>query len=188
MHELDHVALVVRQLEPVLERCVSAGLDAGPIQAFPSEGTREVYLGSPGRPARLLLMQPTDETGPYARALAKRGPGLHHVAIHVPQLDSFLKSVPGWLVHPFSLDSESDNRTVWLARPGVRALLEIHEVNSTYEGSRIVEKVEVAHDPGLEKLLQLTFETSPLTGLGPSETEQSRLRLASRWFAVPDLV
>ena len=194
MHELDHVALVVRQLEPVLERCVSAGLDAGPIEDFPGEGTREVYLGSHGRPARLLLMQPSSESGPYARALAKRGPGLHHVAIHVPQLSDFLKSAQGWLVHPFSLDSESDRRTVWLARPGVGALLEVHESESDYSGPRVVERVEVAHETGLEKLLELVVGTHKrefegvLTGMGPNSTgPQSRLQLGNRWFAIDEL-
>ena len=54
---LDHVALVVEHLEPVLERLRPLDLPIGPIDDFPEEGTREVYLGSGA--ARLLLMQPT---------------------------------------------------------------------------------------------------------------------------------
>lgn len=135
---VDHVALVVRRLEPVLERL--EGLDAGPIEAFPSEGTREVYLGS--GTARLLLMEPTDTDGPYARALAKRGPGLHHVAVDVADLGAFLAGVGGWLVVPACLRDLAQTRTAWLARPGVATLLEVRETEPS-EGRPLVELVEL---------------------------------------------
>lgn len=135
---LDHVALVVRRLEPVVERL--EGLEAGPIEAFPSEGTREVYLGVGS--GRLLLMEPTSEQGPYARALAKRGPGLHHVAVRVPDLREFLASVRGWLLVPACLNDLERTRTAWLARPGVATLIEVQEAEQA-EGSAVVEGVEL---------------------------------------------
>lgn len=137
-HALDHVALVVRRLEPVVERL--EGLEAGRIEAFPGEGTREVYLGV--GPGRLLLMEPTSEQGPYARALAKRGPGVHHVAVCVPDLGAFLGSVRGWLVVPACLHDLERTRTAWLARPGVSTLLEVQEAELA-KGSAVVERVEL---------------------------------------------
>ncbi len=45
-------------------------------------------------PAGLLeLVQPLDETGPVARFLERRGPGLHHVCFEVADLDSALRAL-----------------------------------------------------------------------------------------------
>ncbi|MEZ5977706.1 MAG: VOC family protein [Planctomycetota bacterium] len=137
-HALDHVALVVHRIEPVMERL--GDLERGPIEEFPREGTREVYLGS--GTARLLLMQPTRSDGPYARALAKRGAGLHHVAIRVPDLDAFLADVRGWLLVPACVRDIAATRTAWFARPGVATLLEVAE-GAPDDGVPIVERVEL---------------------------------------------
>ncbi len=135
---LDHVALVVQQLESVIERL--SGLEPGPIEVFPSEGTREVYLGEGA--ARLLLMEPTEASGPYARAIDKRGPGLHHVALNVPDMDAFLARVRGWLVVPACIPDLVSARTAWLARPGVATLLEVVE-GEPASGTAVVEQVEL---------------------------------------------
>jgi methylmalonyl-CoA/ethylmalonyl-CoA epimerase len=36
------------------------------------------------------LLEPVDPAGPIARFLAKRGPGIHHVCLRVPDLDAAL--------------------------------------------------------------------------------------------------
>lgn len=140
-YPIDHVALVVQHLEPVLERLET--LERGPIELFPGEGTREVYLGR--GTARLLLIQPTDPLGPYARALDKRGPGLHHIGLKVPDLDAFLARVRGWLVVPACVPQLDDTRTAWLARPGVGTLLEVAEGQPTL-GREVVEQIELPGD------------------------------------------
>jgi hypothetical protein len=126
----DHVALLVAALEPAIEALCEldgAGLVPGPIETFVAEGTREVYLdrGRPG-PARLLLMQSIGP-GPYARALARRGPGLHHVALDVADARAYALGREGWLLHPRSLETWPKGKTIWLARPGVGALIEVQE-------------------------------------------------------------
>jgi hypothetical protein len=132
---LDHVALVVVDLERSLRRAREAAPDVtvGPIEEFPAEGTREVYLGADG--ARLLLLQPIGATGPYARALARRGPGLHHVALAVPEPRAALADLPGWRVHPAS------GRTLWLCHPGVGTLVEVMSGAPT-DGAPLVTRVE----------------------------------------------
>ena len=170
---LDHVALVVRRIEPVLDRL--EGLEAGPIEAFPSEGTREVYLGA--GVARLLLMEPTTADGPYARALAKRGPGLHHVAVETPDLDEFLAQVRGWLLVPACLPGLAQTRTAWLARPGVATLLEVHEGEAA-EGTLVVEQVEL---PG-------SLPVDPRPGLVSSSDAGVWLTIAGKRHSVSELV
>jgi methylmalonyl-CoA/ethylmalonyl-CoA epimerase len=140
---LDHVALLTTQLEPVLERVTTLGLEPGPIESFPAEGTRECYVGAGARPGQLLLMEAIGD-GPYARALAKRGPGLHHVAYGVPDLDAWLaEGTRGWLLHPHSLTSLAGARTVWLARPGVPTLIEACERDPGPGGDPVVAAVEL---------------------------------------------
>lgn len=142
---LDHVALVVRRLEAVIDRL--RGIEAGPIESFPAEGTREVYLGS--GTARLLLMEPLRPDGPYGRAIAKRGPGLHHVALTVPDLQSFLADVRGWLLVPAAIAEMQAARTAWLARPGVATLLEVVE-GEPPAGPAVVEQIELPGDLPVE--------------------------------------
>lgn len=187
MPHLDHIALVVRELEPALARCQAAGLPAGPIEDFPAEGTREVYLGDSTGSALLLLMQPTSDEGPYARALRKRGPGLHHVALRVPQLERFARELRGWLLHPASLETLASSRTVWLARPGVGALVEVCEGRAD-PGPPAIEALELPLlDAGLRERLVLGADGDPIAGLGWTDGA-ARLRIAERWHAVAALV
>ena len=124
MH-IDHIAILVSSLDTALT-LVSG--PAGPIEEFPSEGTRECYVGSPEASARLLLIEALG-AGPYADALQKRGPGLHHIGIDVPDIDAFLKTLggTGWHLHHCSFETRRTANTVWLVQRGVGAMVEVHE-------------------------------------------------------------
>lgn len=123
------MGLLVERIEDCLGRLRSGGvvlpegLEAE-IEEFPGEGTRELYLPPDPGGARLLLLEPCGE-GPYRRALGKRGPGLHHVALEVPDVLAFAIASPGWLAVPASLEGWRRQGTLWLARPGVGTLLEV---------------------------------------------------------------
>lgn len=176
---MDHVALLVANVETVLARLEALGLSVGPVEEFPTEGTREAYVGAPASRGRLLLMQPLGAEGPYARALVARGPGLHHVAFNVTALEEHVAHVSGWLLHPRSLESVARFRTAWLARPGVGTLLEIREA-APVGGHPIVQALEVPVEPGLEPLLE------PY-GLLPSTDRRAHLVLAGRRFEATHL-
>ena len=90
---LNHVAFLVQSIEHALERNSFSSVDVGEIEAFPSEGTRELYVGSPAM-GRILFMQAIAE-GPYQRALEKRGEGLHHIALDVESIDAFVSQISG---------------------------------------------------------------------------------------------
>lgn len=158
---IDHVALVVPRIEPVLARLAGSAGAPGPIEEFPGEGTRECYLGGAGAGARLLLMQPLGTEGPYARALARRGPGLHHVGLAVPSLAEFPRRAPGWLVHPACLPDAA--RCLWLARPGVGTLLEV-SAGSAGSGPPVVTAVEVPCPGDFSQRLVAGLLASPDTG------------------------
>lgn len=171
MTHLDHVALVVPRLEPATSGLTGPGIPMGPVEEFPAEGTREIYIGEGS--AKLLLLQPLSKKGPYAKALGKRGPGLHHIALHTPQLDEFLGRVRGWLMHPKSLETMARSRTAWMARPGVPVLIEVQETDSEAAPPENpwVESIEI---PG--ELDELT----PKAGLSRSPDQETWLTIRGR--------
>lgn len=82
---LDHVAIAVATLDAA-EAYAALGWTAdGPDELVTGQGVRVRLLrGGPG-PA-LELLEPVDPSGPVGRFLARRGPGLHHVAFAVDDL------------------------------------------------------------------------------------------------------
>jgi hypothetical protein len=120
---------------------------------------------------RLLLMHPTSDEGPYARALARRGPGLHHVGIRVRSLDAFLAGTSGWLLHPISVRTIESARTAWLARPGIGTLIEVHEADDVAAGPAVVSRVTLPTARGLEPLLSIA------AGLVAAEEGDCRLTI-----------
>ena len=123
----SHVAILVPSVNKALGFLSKFNLPFGKINEFESEGTREVYFGD-NISNSLLLMEAIKE-GPYKHAFDKRGPGLHHLAIDVENLDVFITKISssGWLLHPMSLTTIKNSKTAYLARPGFPALIEVHE-------------------------------------------------------------
>jgi hypothetical protein len=121
-------------------------------------------------------MEPTDQQGPYARALAKRGAGLHHVAVNVPDLGEFLSDVRGWLLVPACLQDMPRTRTAWLARPGVATLLEVREAERA-AGTAVVELLEL---PG-------PLPVDPRLAMQPSDDGGVWLTIAGRRRSVSEL-
>jgi LAO/AO transport system ATPase/methylmalonyl-CoA epimerase len=84
---LDHLGVAVASLADAVafyER--SLGLKVSGYEAIPHEKTRVAML--PVGDSRIELMEGTAADSPIARFLAKRGPGLHHISLRVPNLDS----------------------------------------------------------------------------------------------------
>lgn len=152
----DHAAWLVEDLAAVRADLEPRGVQFGQEQDFPREGTREVYVGARERPGRLLLVQPVTRDGPYAGALRRRGEGLHHVALAVPDLAGFLARIEGtgWLLHTASVRTMAQSQTAWLARPGVGTLVEIHQTRRPPEFSgALVTRIEVVLAQADEHLL-----------------------------------
>jgi catechol 2,3-dioxygenase-like lactoylglutathione lyase family enzyme len=157
--KLNHVAVLVADIARASAVLSNLGYTLGPAQEFPAEGTREIYVGEPQRAARLLLLQPIGH-GPYAAALAARGAGLHHVAIVTASVEAFLRQVAGagWYLHPRSLETFREARTVWLARPGVPTLVEVFEAGASSkqtDDSPVVSRVEVPTMHDKPRLLEV---------------------------------
>ena len=125
---LNHVAILVENIEFTLEKLPFSPNLFRKIEKFSHEGTREIYIGQDKNMGRILLVQAIDE-GPYRNALRKRGAGLHHIALNVIDIDEYLEGLlgSGWLLHPKSIKFYKDSRQVYLSRPGVPVLIEVQE-------------------------------------------------------------
>lgn len=84
---IDHIGIAVQSLEEALEFYRDAvGLESKGLVTVPQEKVRVAML-SAGEP-RIELLEATSSDSPIARFLAKRGEGLHHIAMKVPDLDA----------------------------------------------------------------------------------------------------
>jgi len=89
---IDHVAIVVRDLEAALRFYRDTlGIAPSRVIDFPREGVKIAFLplGGPGG-SEIELLEPTDPAGGVARFLEKRGEGLHHLCLEVEDIDTAL--------------------------------------------------------------------------------------------------
>ena len=83
---LDHIGIAVADLEAAVTLHTEVlGLVTRHRETNPEQGVVEVMLSSPADPAgtQVQLVAALDESSPVHRFLARRGPGLHHLAYAV---------------------------------------------------------------------------------------------------------
>lgn len=141
---LSHVALLVPSVEKSAKFLNQKDIETEEAETFDSEGTKEVYVGAYGEQRGLLLLLEAIGPGPYQRALKKRGPSLHHIAIDVTDLEDFLEDAQdaGWNLHPES-EHTLEHNTAWLFVKGVPTLIEVHQKKKLSEKPLKVSKVEI---------------------------------------------
>lgn len=151
---INHIALLVPSAEKAADVARRAGFSVGPTEDFDGEGTREIYVGGFDHDTSLLLMEPIGD-GAYSRAMAKRGPGLHHIAIDVLDVEAFVTSLSstGWLLHPKSLHTMKKTQTAFLARPGFPMLVEVQQRNSIEPKPIFIQRLGLALDETHPRLL-----------------------------------
>lgn len=87
---LDHLAIACTVLDDVLPLYTEGmGLRLLGIEEVPSEGVRVAMLDGGG--VRVELLEPTTETASIMGFLARKGPGLHHIAVRVDDIDAALE-------------------------------------------------------------------------------------------------
>ena len=89
---LEHVGIAVNDLDEAMKIYEEIlGLKVRKITVVEEEKIRTAILLA-GK-IRIELMEPTDEEGPVARFIKKRGEGVHHIAFTVTNLENFLKKL-----------------------------------------------------------------------------------------------
>lgn len=91
---IDHIGVAVEDLDAAVglyER--SFGMPLAHRETVESQGVEAVLLDVGD--GHVELLAPLGPETPVGRFLAKRGPGLHHVAYAVPDIESTLASLAG---------------------------------------------------------------------------------------------
>jgi len=83
---LDHVGIAVRSIAAAREFYEALGLTVGREEVVEQESVRTAMVPLGG--TRLELLQATAEDSAIRRFVAKRGEGLHHIAVRVADVDT----------------------------------------------------------------------------------------------------
>ena len=131
---LNHLAIVVDDLDAALRFWrESLGLaQAGAVESIPDEAV-DIAMLSLGD-AHIELIQPTTADSGVAKYLAKRGPGLHHLCLEVPDLDAKLAELQASGCELINeRPRERDGRRYAFIHPGSTGgvLLELYETKAT---------------------------------------------------------
>lgn len=84
---IDHLGIAVKDLAAA-ERLFATllGGPAGGREEVPGERVRVAFF--PVGESRLELLEPTSPESPIAKALEKRGEGIHHLCLHVDDIEA----------------------------------------------------------------------------------------------------
>jgi methylmalonyl-CoA/ethylmalonyl-CoA epimerase len=85
MTGLDHVAILVSDLDAAIRLYRDVyGLTLAEVEEVPTEQVRVAIFGHGA--GRIELISPSGPSSPMAKAIEKRGEGLHHVCLEVPDI------------------------------------------------------------------------------------------------------
>jgi methylmalonyl-CoA epimerase len=90
--EIDHIAIAVRDLEAAVEYYQKAfGATVDHREVVESDGVEEVLMKV--AESYIQLLTPTNPDSPVAKAIEKRGEGLHHIGYRVDNCAEALASM-----------------------------------------------------------------------------------------------
>lgn len=91
---INHVAIAVESVDAALPVYRDLfGFDLHEIEEVEDQQVRVAVLKK--GPHRVELVEPSSETSPITKFLAKRGPGLHHICLDVEGLGGLLGQLDG---------------------------------------------------------------------------------------------
>jgi methylmalonyl-CoA epimerase len=91
MFTIDHLGIAVKSLTSAKNIYQKLGMSISPEETVEAEQVRLVMV--PVGDSRLELLEPTSENSTIARFIAKRGEGLHHVCLRVPDLPAAVEKL-----------------------------------------------------------------------------------------------
>lgn len=86
---IDHIGIAVKSLAVAKGVYEKLGLAVSPEELVEAEQVRVAMILVGG--SRLELLEPTSGNSTVARFIAKRGEGLHHVSLRVPDLSAVVE-------------------------------------------------------------------------------------------------
>jgi len=89
MFSIDHIGVAVKSLAAAKAIYEKLGLSVSSEELVEAEQVRVVMV--PVGESRLELLEPTSENSVIAKFIAKRGEGLHHFSLRVPNLKAVVE-------------------------------------------------------------------------------------------------
>jgi len=90
--KIDHIGIATDGIDQAASFYRdSLGLSIEEIEEVPSQKVRVAML--PVGESRIELLEPTSEDSPISKFLAKRGPGIHHIAVQVDDIEAALRDL-----------------------------------------------------------------------------------------------
>ena len=86
---IDHLGIAVNSIEAAVGLYQSLGLSVAQKEIVATEKVSVAML--PAGDSRIELLEPAAPDSPISKFLEKRGPGLHHIALRVPDLGAALE-------------------------------------------------------------------------------------------------
>ena len=87
--KIDHIGIATNGIDDAARFYLDAlGLQIEHVEEVASQKVRVAML--PLGESRVELLEPTSDDSPISRFLAKRGPGIHHIAVRVPDIRASL--------------------------------------------------------------------------------------------------
>jgi len=87
--KIDHIGIATNGIDDAARFYLeSLGLQIEHVEEIASQKVRVAML--PLGEARVELLEPTSDDSPISKFLAKRGPGIHHIAVHVEDIRASL--------------------------------------------------------------------------------------------------
>ncbi len=122
---VDHIGVAVRSIAEAARFYSEAlGLQGGPPEQLPAQGVTMVFFAA--GETRIELLEPLTPDGPIARFLERRGEGVHHVALAVPDVERALEGARAAGFEPVDAIPRSGahgSRVVFLHPKGTHGVL-----------------------------------------------------------------
>jgi methylmalonyl-CoA/ethylmalonyl-CoA epimerase len=90
-YSIDHLGIAVKSLAQARKFYENLGLEIHGEESVETEKVKVAMV--PLGESRIELLEPTSDDSTIARFIAKRGEGLHHVALHVDNLEEAVEKL-----------------------------------------------------------------------------------------------
>ena len=90
-YSIDHLGIAVKSLAQARKFYENLGMEIHGEESVETEKVKVAMV--PVGESRIELLEATSEDSPIAKFIAKRGEGLHHVALHVDNLEEAVEKL-----------------------------------------------------------------------------------------------
>ena len=127
--KIDHIGIAVRSIEEAVKLYTDVfGLRVKEIEVVADQKVRIAVI--PVGESRIELIEPTDQEGPIAKYIEKRGEGMHHLALEVSNIEDALRimtanGIP--LIDEKPRNGGGGSKIAFLHPRGTKVLIELVE-------------------------------------------------------------